>query len=322
MSKNKEVIVEVNGLKIRKDSVYQVDNKLDNNAPTGYIKEGATKLPSLGIFNGIQVRYVKRSGSDKGVYDTGLYEESPCYAGKDKEEVKKLVSKLRKVIVEPYERKYGKGILDNDNEDFWNNYIVKLEAGRPFVTSNVDDLLDLYIAMLTYELTPKGKVNEGGKEGHPKFKDSQFTVVDKSLSRSYEQETNAKQVDAIINFGILLKTDRSLLLNILRYIGMIDVNQDYDDETLKSSFQQWLKTYNDNTDRFLRAYKLADTEEGKEELNFYSVVAKLAQKGVIKYTNNSYYYNGVELGASLKAVAKRIANSKEYEPLKIELLEK
>ena len=99
MSTEKEVLIEINGLVIKTNSVYKVTNKPDSQAPSGFIKEGTTKLPSAGIGNTVPVRYeITNHAKGTGVFDTGLYVESPCYATLDLKEVQKRVEILHKAI--------------------------------------------------------------------------------------------------------------------------------------------------------------------------------------------------------------------------------
>ena len=87
-----KVIINVNGLDIKEDSIYTITGKLDKNAPSGFVKEGTTKLPSLGIMNTVVCNFViTNKATNQGVYDTGLYVESPCYAKMPKADVEERV---------------------------------------------------------------------------------------------------------------------------------------------------------------------------------------------------------------------------------------
>ncbi|MDC7249867.1 MAG: hypothetical protein PQJ49_08135, partial [Sphaerochaetaceae bacterium] len=117
MSNKKETLVDVNGLVIKTNSVYKVTNKLDNTAPSGFVKEGTTKLPSSGIGNTVPCPFkITNKAKGTGIFDTGFYVGSPCYATMDTDKAEKQVAILKKAIVEPYEKKYGRGILDHNND--------------------------------------------------------------------------------------------------------------------------------------------------------------------------------------------------------------
>ncbi len=314
---SKSIIARINGLEIKSDSIYKIVNRPDSGAPSGFVREGTTKLPSADVFNAVPCRYViTNHATGEGVYDTGFYEESPMYAGWDKEKVTAHVEKLRKAIVEPYERKHGRDKLDHSNHDFWDNYSVRLTAGHPFITSNVDDLLGLYIAVSNYYVVPEER------KGDPKYSNAQYMIVDRDKVRSYADKKANMVMDAMFAFGNLIDSDRNLLINLLRYVKMIDLHTKYSDESLKSAFYQWLQASNDNAEKFLEAVNKSKTEKGKEEFNLYGIVAKLAKNGVLKFKNNQYHYEDVALGADLRAVSYNLANKKEFSATKVELLEK
>lgn len=313
---DKDLIIEVNGLTIKSKSIYKITGKLDKDAPNGFVKEGTTKLPSLGIGNTVPCRYViTNKATQTGVFDTGFYEESPCYSNLDKEKVREKVEILRKNVVEPYERKHGKGILDHKNEDFWKDFGVNLFDGRFLVTDNVDDLLELYIAMLGYELTPKSAI------GNPKYKESQYCIEDKAEARTIKDERADNIMTAITNFGILLATKKNLLINILKYINLIGVTDNIDPITLKSSFYEWLNKSEDNPKIFQKAFELTENVKTSEVIDLFVLVNKLAKKGILKKENGEYTYGGKNLGADLKTVANNLNSKQELQDVKIDLLE-
>lgn len=315
---NKNEIVNVNGLEIKNNAIYKIINKSDSSAPSGFIKAGTTKLPSLGIGNSVPCRFVVRNKvTNEGLYDTGFYEGSPCYAGVDKAKVKAMVSILNEKIVKPYEELHEKGDLSHKNEKFWGSYSVLLTDGKYLVTDKPDDLLELYIAVRGHELTPKGKQFEGS----PKFKDSQYCVEDKEKVRNIEDERADNLMTCLANFGILLGTDKSLLVNILKYVQFVGFNIQVNHDTLKSSFYQWITKKEANVEKFKAAFDLASDDETKEIINLYVVVNKLAKSGVLKKNGAQYTYRNEALGADLKTVAKNLNHIKDFEDIKIELLE-
>lgn len=317
MNKDKQVLIEINGLEIKTNSVYKVTNKPDPNAPTGFVREGTTKLPSEGIGNTVPARFeVTNKAKGTGVFDTGLYFESPCYATQDRDSVSNKVAILNKAIVTPYEQKNGRGTLDHANEDFWKDFGVDLFEGRYFVTSNVDDLLELYIAMTGYELTPKGL------EGDPKFNESQFCIEDKEVVRNIKDTRANNIVECLTNYGTLLNTNPTTLKNIFRYIRLIGISDDIDNITLNSLFYEWLNKSDDNPLNFKAVYELSQNKDTADIVNLYVIVNKLVNKGIVtRGFGGNYVYKGEELGADLKIVAKNLNSKKEFQEIKIELLE-
>ena len=311
----KETLIEINGLVIKTNSIYKVIHKPDSNAPDGFIKEGATKLPSVGIGNTISCRFITlNKAKGTGIYDTGFYDESPCYSTKDSNAVRRQIETLKEHIVVPYEKKYGKGVLSHQNLEFWDSFGVDLYEGRYFVTSNIDDLIALYIAMTSYQLTPKGK------EGDPKYSNAQYCVEDKEKVQTIKSERANLLVESISNFGAL-KENRNTLLNTLRYLDLIGVSDKIDDSSLNSLFYEWLNKNEENPKKFDKVYTMLNDEKTSEVINLYSIVSKLATKNVIKRISGNYYYNDELLGADLKTAAFNLNSKKELEETKIRLIE-
>ena len=309
-----DTIVEVNGLIIKSDSTYKITPKPDSDAPSGFVKEGTTKLPSMGIGNSVPCRYViTNKATGQGVYDTGLYEQSPCYSTMNQEEVKLLVERLQEKIVIPYEKSHGKGILDQSNTEFWDNYVVDLEAGRYFSTSSIDDLLGLYIAMRGYELTPRDSM------GDSKYNDSQFCIEDKAEVKNIKDRRAENIMRALTNFGNLLQTNRPTLINMLKYVQMLGITNEVDDTTLNTVFYEYVQKSETNVKRFLDTLDLVEKDKG-ELVNLYAHLTVLARKGMLQKEGAMYMFNGVELGADLKTAAKNLGN-KKLSKTKIAILE-
>ncbi len=316
MSKTDNVIVDVNGLQIKKGAIYKITNKPDSSAPSGFVKEGTTKLPSVGIGNSVPCRYVITNKSrGTGVFDTGLYMQSPCYSDKKESEVREIVEKLNKQVVEPYERKYGKGILDHNNEEFWNSFNIDLFEGRFFVTDRVDDLLELYIATLSFELTPKDKL------GNPKFKESQYCIEDKEKVKSIKDERAERIMSAIANFGIMLANKPKKLDTILKYVKFLGTDTKVDISTMKAAFFEWLNKSEDNVKLFQSAYELSENPKTSDVLDIYLAISNLYKKGKIELKDSQFSYKGKKLGADLKTAANNLNTKKALEDLKIEILE-
>ena len=310
-----KTIVEVNGLAIKADSTYKITPKPDPDAPSGFVREGTTKLPSMGIGNSVPCRYITTNkATGQGMYDTGLYEQSPCYATMDIEEVRLLVSRLQEAIVEPYEKSHGKGILDQSNSEFWDNYVVDLFAGRFFSTNNVDDLLGLYIAMRGFELTPREKL------GDSKYNDSQFCIEDKALVKNIKDRRAEAVMKAITHFGHLMMTDRSTLINLLKYVQLLGITNDVDDTTLNTVFYEWIQKSENHVTKFLNGLELLEENDG-EVINLYAHLTILARKKMLEKDGPLYIFDGKELGADLKTAAKNLATKKTLQKTKIAILE-
>lgn len=306
----------VRGFEVRQDSVYEIVGKPDRTAPSGFKDEGVTKLPSKDISNMISCNFIEtNSANGTGVYDTGLHIDSECYHNMNPKEAKSLVEALEKHIVKPYEAKHGKGVLSHLNTEFWNDYAASLRLNEVFSTRKVEDLLALFIALNQYDLCPKGK------HGNPKYNKAQYCVEDRNKVQSIKSERAEAHIDAVTNFGVLLKTDKTKLANIFKYVGIEGVTSKTSNKDFKSIFKEWLTTSEANSNLFNKTFDMSEAEATKDVVHFYSVLHKLARAGKLERINSSYHYKGIELGADLKTAAKRVNTDKELEEVKLLLIE-
>ncbi len=314
----KKLIADVNGLKIREESIYEVTHRVDHTAPDGFVNEGATKLPSMEIGSSVPCPFVETNKvTGEGVYDSGFYIESPCYQGMKKEEVRKIVSTLRDKIMYPYEAKFGKGILDHQNESFWDNFNVDLYAGRYFSTEDVESLLHLYIAMRGFELLPK----DSNMKGSPKFKDAQYSIEDKNTVRNIKEERAVSVLDALVQFGKVLEKDKEVLVNMLKYLRLIGFSRKMDEVTMKASFYEWLNKSVENPDKWKRVYDMYLDDKKIDIINLFVSMNKLTERGIITREGGHYIYKGQRIGSDLQNAAEKIVMNEDMISLKTELLE-
>lgn len=313
----KKEIVDVNGLLIKTESVYKVTGKKDTSAPSGFQTLGVTKLPSDGISHNFECRYVITDpATGTGVYDTGLYEESPCYANASKTEVKERIKKLKEFIVDPYERRYGKGTLSHSNTEFWSTTGVRsIAEGDLLSTEDIDQLLTLYIAMQSYELTPRDKV------GNPKYNQSQYCIEDREQVRSIKDERNEAAMNAINDFMGLLKENKGLLINMLKYAKINGITEETNDKTLQSVFYEWINKSTDNVEEFSRLVEVANNPKKKDVFAIYALLQRAVAKKVVTYAGGVINYKGTVLGGDMKTAAHNLNSNDDFNSIKIELLD-
>lgn len=319
MSESK-VLFEVHGFEVYSDTTYVVRDKEDLNAPSGFIKAGITKLPSDGVGETFQCAYVKKSATT-GVWDTGFRDYSPCYSNiSDKKKVERTVETLLKNVVEPYEKHVGeKGELDHKNDEFWSRRSFEVYTGQPFDTSNPEDVLTLYFALMTRQLTPKGK------EGDSSYKQSSFIVVDINKDIKRKDEKAADFFEAVGVFQHLQKSDKPRLLSILNYSGL-PVAPDIEKKAFQGIFNEYLtqsgNNNSNNTKTFLELVEETESEEGRSKIEIYLNLKDSFKKGgkVSKSSNGVYFYQEDEIGPDLKAAAGNIVKQKELEHIKRDIL--
>lgn len=309
-----DVIVTVNGLDIRENSLYKIVDKPDNNALDGLREYGSSKVPQEYMATLTQCPYDPSTDT----YDTGFYIHSPCYKGMDQGARTKIVKILHEKIVEPYERVYGLGILDNKNESFWNNYNIELEEGRIFNTADIKQLLDLYIAMRGAELTPKAKL------GDPKFSKSQFFIEDREVTNKKKNERSQNHMNALEHFFIMLTSEKHKLISVLKYANMNGANSmtvDTSDTNLKSLFKDWIDTDVKNVDNFLRVSNMINKKQGLEEVTIYSLLLDMNKQGKLPKIGEEFTYEDTPLGADLKTVAKNLTTKQSLKATKTKIIQ-
>lgn len=310
-----DLILEVNGLEIRKNSIYKIGPKLDMSAPDGFVKAGTTKLPSEGIEDSVSCRYfITNDVTGAGVFDTGFYPASPCYKGLEESAKKEKVATLKKAIVKPFEEVHGEGILAQTNTEFWDSYLVPLYEGRVFNTETPEDLLALYIAVHSYELTPVKM------DASPQFKDSSYLIEDSLASMSVGKKRNEFKFSAVSNFMNLIQNNREKLNNMLVYLKASRPNIQYTETDLKEVFDIWMNKEVQNAELFQNLYEKTLDEKGYEEVELTVYLQKLLAKGKIQKLGTQLAFKGTEIGIDAKSAARNLISNPELLTVKEELM--
>jgi len=317
---NVELIIEIDGFKIKTNSLYKIKNKPDADAPSGLKKEGTTKIPSEEVEDIVPgskfIQTNPKGDPSEGIWDTGLYEESFCYHTWDKDRAVSQVESLKKYIIEPYGNKYGgKDKLEHIDDNYWGNKSVSLKAKKVFNTAKIDDLLDLYLVIKNGSLTPVGQ------EGNPAYNNSNYVVVDNDQNTEYQKEMVNSEMDAMVSFAMLLTKSKEELVNVLFY-RELTVNDKLPDSTLKFTFKEWLNKDIQNAvnfNKFIESYNSDD--KIKEKVTLYRILKNLHKKEsrVKKHSGGKFLYKDTEIGEDLKQAAENIINNKELEEIKDEL---
>lgn len=313
-----KLLLKVRDIEIYSDSLYTITPKPDADAPDGLVNLGTTKIPSATVANDVPCRWVMTNKANgTGLYDTGLYTASPCYTTMNKEVVAERVELIIKNLVEPYEAKHQEGQLHHSNsEEFWDSYRVRLNDGRILSTNKVDDLLDLFIALNSYALTPKQHV------GNPAYKGSQYCVEDSTKVQNFKNENSTRKVEAIGHYMTLRTENPTKLNNLLRYVGVIGFDSEVSLDSLNSVVLDWLEATEQNPIRFEEAYKLSKGKTTQNIIDYYGMLGTLTKTGVVSRVDGVYRYQNTDLGVDLKVAAKFLnGKSKQAKALAIELTE-
>lgn len=307
---NDNVIVELYGFQIKANSLYEIQEKFDADAPDGFQKEGTSKLLSFDVVD-------KKSGAvwdgTMNNWDNGLHSGSKslqeAFPGQD---IQLILDKLIKKILKPVEALVGEGKLSHIPSDvtnkYWDEYRIEFKRGKIFNTANPTSLLDLYLSVLHKRLTPKDLENEPG------FRNSYYLITDKETAISKKAKSKEDKMKATANFFFMLKNDKNSLLQILEFIGL-PVGQQTEDSTLMVMFENWLENgvdkyqnpqiFNKETDAFA-------TEEGKEKLFIYGKLKEFKAKNLVTEKRGDVYLDGTYISNNgLKQAAAAICEQKE-----------
>lgn len=315
-TKKDNVLFTIDGFEVRKNSTYQILNKRDGDAPSGFLKAGVTKLPSDGVGDTFGCKYVRRPGSQKGVWDTGFYSYSPCYSGKSDEEIEIIVNRLQEVIVRPIEQIVGKDKLSHTNNEFWDSKRFFITAGMIINTQNPDDVLKLYFSLMTHSLTPKGS------EGDSAYSNSSYVVQDTSKVKKLKDERAENKFKAIGVFHALIENDSAKLGMILNYLGL-NYSESVENSTLMAMFDEYISSGEDRLIAFNSAVEESKTKPGMDKIAVYTCLKNelIKPKSRVEKTSQGVlFFEDTEIGADIRSAAENIAKNSKLKAVKTKLL--
>jgi hypothetical protein len=314
------VILKLYDFEIKKDTLYEIKEKLDTSAPDGFKDFNTTKVLSdlvVDTFPGAIF------DEERGIWDTGLYPTSKALsrAIPDVDARKLALKSITLNIITPIESEKGDNILDHTqaNNTFWDSYRIECHRGKLFDTSKADDLLKLYLLLVHKRVTPKEM------ESHPEFKQpiSMYCIVDKDSSMSREAEKEMRKAKASALFYTLLTSDKEGLIYVLEYLG-INATKASDDSVLYTVFGNYINSKEDkfqNDKLFIDAVEKYQTEEGSEELYIHSKLKELYVKGKVKYKKGEIWMDDVYVENGWRNAAVKVKTDQELKQVFASLLE-
>lgn len=304
---DKKTLFTLHGFEVKEDSKYVLTDKLDMDAPSGFIAAGVTKLPSDHVSESFQATY----NQEMDLWDTGFYPESPCYANENPTDAAIKVKAILKNVVEPYKRFAGIPLKDEEtlshkNDAFWTakaqNFMIY--TNQIFDTTRAKDVFTLYFALLTRNVTPKGQ------EGDPKFNRASYVLVDTTKALKSKDEKASTKFKAIASFSNMLESDKDGLVNILRYID-VNVSVNAENATIMAIFDAYLSQGQDKINRFNSMVSDYASDAGKEKIQIFNILKSKfgVDKKIGKNSKNMFTYDGIEVGPDLASSAENIAKN-------------
>jgi len=318
--KEKKLLFEVDGFKVYDNTNYTVRDKIDYDAPSGYVERGVSRLPSDGVGDTFTCGFSSIDEmSSEGVWNTGFYPSSKCYNNIQSD---KAIASLVKLAVEnvkkPYQKRLGlpddTKLSQEGSNTYWDNKTFKVYSGQVMNTRKIEDRVNLYFALLTGHLTPEEH------KGNSSYSKSTYIVIDIDKGIKRKDEKARDKFEAIYSFMDMVKTDKKRVISVLDYIGL-SMSDTAEVSTMMSMFEEFiekdeskLKLYNSTMDE-------TDTPKGREKIEIYTKLkSRFPTKGVSKSANGVYFFNGEEIGGDLKTAAANISSQKHFSDIKKELL--
>lgn len=304
MAKKEISTIKVKNTEIVLGQTYEVIGKKDYDAPNGFQEHGTTKLLMKGIS---EIHSVPFSVTNN-LWNSGFYEHAECNRSIKEAEKKALVSLYKKEIQLPFENLFNVNTSESNN-DFWNEYMYEIYTNKSFDTSKPKDLFDLFHAL------QQGVICEVGEKDPTLQRTAKYCIRNIEKAISLQEEKTFNKAEAVSTFTAMLKAadfkKDDTLYTILEWMNISNI-RGADKETVKRTV---LKTFENTKNgyesclRFLEAYNLSESENGKKEMEIFSVLNKLKNKRVLEFRKQQFYLDDELLGNNLKAVAKSALNN-------------
>lgn len=303
MSKNFNL--KVNGVELKSNTIYKIAPKKDDNAPDAFRKHDTSKLLVNGVSEGAPCVF----NVEQGVWDTGFFPESPCYRGWKSEDIEKAVAARVEYIKKPFELLRGKEVLSHtDDNTFWDSFAASnLWNGRMMDTKQPKHLLELYIASLHRYICTKEYQNQY------EYLNASYTVINRDKDVSVAEERKKIKAEALKEYFKMSTSNPGKALEVLRYVGLPHTGDEDATTSIMMDYLDNKKEGHNNSVRLLETLKKAGNNFGYYQINMYTQLADLYQKGVIKKDGGTFSLNNIEIGTDLKAASLSISQSSDKE---------
>lgn len=310
-------VIKLEEFSLKTDTLYEIQQKYDADAPDGFRKYETTKA----LMDDIENQEVVATFNEYiQVWDNGLFLDSPLLkrAVPDETARKLVLENIQEYIVDPIEMVRGQGSLKNttDNNDFWDTQTVRVNVGRVFNTADPMQLLQLYNLLLRRAIAPKDL------ENHPAYMNAQYTIVDKESAVTKESEKSEREIKSMGLYYHLKTSNRETLIAILNYIG-INVRESDTDSNIDLIFKRHVEDKSNgvlNTKEFIEIAESYTTSKGKQLIGTFQKLRELYSEGGVELRGKNYYLGEYNLGNSFKIAARTVVEDKEIKKAFSELL--
>jgi len=284
---------------------YEIIGKLDRLAPDGMQRKNTTKFLHEGNGENRGIPFIDETRK----WDTGFEEFSLCNLDLLENEKTATVKNFNKLIREPYEKDFQVD-CSATNHDFWRTYTYELYTNKTFNTENPKDLFDLFHAL------KQGRVCEVGEKDSTLQK-ANYCVRNVSVTKSVEDQKIEEKYEAIAKFAVMLDAldpvKDDTLYSILEWLQVTGI-RNAEKDTVRKMINKMFESPQgyDFARRFLEALKMSETDQGKTQMQYFSVLQKLNLKNKLEFKRQAYYFDGTLVGNNLKEGSLRAINDAEF----------
>ena len=301
---------------LKSNTTYRIIGREDTSTPMGYRERGITKLEHP--MNGESA--VMSFDTNRKIWDTGLYTNSPCYSKvKDSEQISETVEKLTKYLVPHLINILPEDALSyKSSNNYWDSYSFPMNQNLTISTNTPEKFFGMWIALIS------GKVAPEDDQKNPVYRENGTPYIIINSKEKADRNTSLKfeASKATFNFMKLLDKNKETLIDILTYSDM-KAGLKTEDSILNSQFINWIgnkTTGLKKAQNFNQTVEKFDTPKKREELEIWKMLKKGVSKGEIKLHRSEYFVGDVKIGNNLKVAAKTVNEDKKLKILVTEQL--
>jgi hypothetical protein len=312
MNKERKLLFTVDSFDVYSDSIYKIGDKIDGDAPTGFVKARVSKLPSAGVGETFPFRYIIPEGMKTGKWDTGFYKESPMYSFT--EDPTKKVKDLVQNVLKPYREARGFKAIDETDNEIMDAASFTIKSKMTLNTNNPVDVMTLYAALVTKNVVPPNA------KGDSRYAKAFYTVEDSTKLIDEKHQGNALHYDCMKKFAKLHEVNKPALDLVFGWMEL-KAPEGASEETLYSILHEYTKDSYDKSKTFISLVEEANTNNGLAKLEIYAKLKDLFRRGVkLTKQNGSFHYDGEEVGPDLKYAAENISKNSSLKEVKLDIL--
>lgn len=309
---------------LRSNRSYRIEGKEDPESPIEFRdrEEPFTKIPSP--YNTEDAKIV--FNPERSIWDTGFYEDSPCYSKEQREYVEETVKTLQENLVVELEKQFPEGALDyrnpGDKKHYLDSWRFVINQKTTIITDTPQNFFGLWAAILDKAVVPKGEEN---KPIYRALK-TPFVIIDRDEKSNKEKTKVFEKANAQRNLLNLVLSEKpkdvEFAVDILEYVGLKGVNKK-EPSILTSQFNNWIENKKDslrNAELFNEELERLSSDEGREELSIFKKIKEGVRTNKISVVRDEMFLRDESIGSNPKTAAKLINKSDNLKTLLFEVI--